>query len=34
VAGEPEVIVDVADYGPSAMAAFRDAKIGAVQAPF
>jgi hypothetical protein len=32
VAGEPEVIVDVADYGPSAMAAFRDAKIGAVQA--
>jgi hypothetical protein len=32
VAGEPEMIVDVADYGPSAMAAFRDAKIGAVQA--
>jgi hypothetical protein len=31
-AGEPEVIVDVADYGPSAMTAFRDAKIGAVQA--
>jgi hypothetical protein len=32
VAGEPEMIVDVADYGPSAMTAFRDAKIGAVQA--
>jgi hypothetical protein len=32
VAGAPEVIVDVVDYGASAMTAFRDAKIAAVQA--